>query len=66
MIIDRFEGEYAICEDNGQMISISRSLLPAGCHEGCSITLIDGGYRLTDNTADRLRIRSKMNGLFKK
>jgi hypothetical protein len=35
LIIDRFEGEYAICEcDDGNMIQIRRDLIAADAREG--------------------------------
>ena len=65
MIIDRFEGEFAICEDNGTMISIKTELLPKGCREGDKIVLENGVYKIIDNREDRERIRKKMESLFK-
>lgn len=35
VIIDRFEGNYAVCEkDNREMLDIDRNKLPAGAKEG--------------------------------
>jgi len=65
MIIDRFEGNYAICEDNGQIITISKDNLPQNCHEGSVIQFIDNRYELMDDTLRREQMREKMNALFK-
>ncbi|HHT25146.1 MAG TPA: DUF3006 domain-containing protein [Clostridiaceae bacterium] len=34
MIIDRFENEYAVCEIEGEIINIKKSLLPPVAKEG--------------------------------
>lgn len=65
MIIDRFEGDFAVCENDGAMISIEKRLLPPQCREGDKIILENGTYVIADNTADRERIKKKMNALFK-
>ena len=65
MIIDRFEGDFAVCEDDGAMINIEKRLLPPQCREGDTIILESGTYIIADNTADRERIKKKMHGLFK-
>jgi hypothetical protein len=44
LIIDRFEGEYAILEDNNNHYEIKLSELPKGCKEGDVITTKDGFY----------------------
>ena len=66
MIIDRFEGNLAICEDNGTYISIQKHLLPQGAIEGSSIQLTSTGYILLDNSDRQAAMRSKMMGLFNK
>ncbi len=66
MIIDRFEGDYAICEENGQMISIPSNMLPNGCREGSIIQLTNHGYELLDEASRREQMRQKMKSLFKK
>ena len=63
MIIDRFEGDFAICEDNGKMISISRQELPDNCREGTALILENNVYKILNNSEDRKRIREKMRGL---
>jgi hypothetical protein len=68
LIIDRFEGDFAVCEDeNPRTVHIRRSELPQGAAEGdCIVADPREGYILDhDETARRrARIRSKMNRLF--
>ena len=53
-IIDRFEGEYAILEDNINHYEIKRSELPKDCHEGDVIISKDGLY-VIDEEQTKLR-----------
>ncbi len=67
-IIDRFEGNYAICEtEDKSFVSIPKYKLPLDCKEGdCLIQDADGMYRKdieAKNTIDK-KIRDKMNRLF--
>lgn len=57
--IDRFEGEYAVCEIAGTMVDIPKSELPDGAVEGSvlSLSIVE--------TDDRERIAKKQNSLFK-
>lgn len=69
MILDRFEGRYAICEINPHSFTqVERTLLPPGAREGDVIRLEDGRYVIdTEETAKRrARIRSKMDLLLRK
>ena len=62
MIIDRFEGKFAVVElDNGSFENIPKALLPTGAKEGdCIIITID-----ENTTADKKeKIKNKMNKLF--
>ena len=64
-IIDRWEGDFAICEgEDGVMVEIPRALLPEGCSEGAKIISCETEYCLVDNTEDRERIRRRMDRLF--
>lgn len=69
MVIDRFEGEYAVCEDeNGQMIKIPRAELPPGAREG-SVLRREADHFLLDEQETRARmqrIRERMAKLWKK
>lgn len=65
--IDRFEEEYAICENEDQtMVTIPREALPDDAREGDLLTLQDGIFHLdTEATeARRRRIRKKMMDLY--
>jgi len=61
-IIDRFEGDFALCEiENGKTVSIPKLILPAQAAEGDVISVtID-----TDETKRRKeKIEGLMNSLF--
>lgn len=68
--IDRFEGEFAICEnkETNEMININRSLLPINCKEGDIIKLENGVYIIDESTtkAEQEEIKNMVNNLFKK
>lgn len=53
-IIDRFEGEYAILEDNNNHYEIKRSELPKDCQEGDVIISQEGLY-VIDEEQTKLR-----------
>lgn len=67
-VIDRFEGNYAICEDeNKTMSKVPKYKLPLGCKEGdILIQDTDGMYQpdLSGTKANESRIRDKMIRLF--
>lgn len=68
LIIDRFEGDTAVCEtEDGEHIDISRFLLPDDVHDGEVIEEKDGIYTaLPEETkACRQRIRNMLKGLMK-
>lgn len=68
--IDRFEGDFAICEnkETNEMININKSLLPSNCKEGDIIKLENGVYIIDKATtnAEQEEIKSIVNNLFKK
>jgi hypothetical protein len=68
LIIDRFEGNYAVCEqEDKSMINVPKYKLPLNCNEGDSLILdSDGMYQKdTQNSQNReKRISEKMNRLF--
>lgn len=68
IIIDRFEGNYAICEkEDKTILRIPKYRLPLGSKEGdCLIQDSDGMLQFdTDATVSReKRIHEKMNRLF--
>ncbi len=66
-IVDRFEGEFAICEDeNKQMHHIKKHELPLEIKEGDCIRCTEDGYVIDVNATDarRSRIRNLMSQLF--
>jgi hypothetical protein len=69
LIIDRFEGSYAICENEDEScLKIPKTKLPAGCREGECLIMDEDGLLQKDPEAysDRQkRIRDKMDRLFK-
>lgn len=68
LIIDRFEGNYAVCEqEDKSFVNIPKYKLPLDCKEGdCLFRDADGMYRKdNDNTKSReKRIYDKINRLF--
>jgi hypothetical protein len=45
--IDRFEGEYAVCEKSDKtMINIEKSKLPAGAKEGDILSIEDDNIKI--------------------
>ncbi|MDI9508470.1 MAG: DUF3006 domain-containing protein [Clostridiales bacterium] len=67
-IVDRFEGDYAICEDeNNLLINIEHSKLPPETKEGdCLIINKDGDFSIDVIATNdkRQEIRSKLDSLF--
>ena len=58
LIIDRFEGEYVMCEkENREIISVKRSKLPAGVREG-DVLRLDGEYIKLDAAETKARKRT--------
>lgn len=67
IIIDRFEGSFAVCEqENGSFITIPRFHLPKEAQEGDCIQYINNTYTINENetNARRIRIQEKMNSLW--
>lgn len=69
LIIDRFEGSYAVCEaENKTMIDIEISRLPRGMKEGNIITIDQNGIIYRGNQEEmklrKERISKMMEGLF--
>ncbi|MGN1411756.1 MAG: DUF3006 domain-containing protein [Oscillospiraceae bacterium] len=54
LIIDRFEGDYAILEDNANHYEIKKSELPQDCREG-DVIVSQGGMYIIDEEQTRLR-----------
>ncbi len=68
--IDRFEGNYAICELEDQTtVSVPKYKLPLDCKEGdCLIRDVDGMFQQNpaEKSMKEKRIRDKMNRIFEK
>ena len=63
LIIDRFEGTYAICEDQEKkMFAISLNELPQGAKPG-DVLQISGAGELSVDQEETQRRRKKMAGL---
>ncbi len=69
LIIDRFEGSYALCENEEKaIIKVPKYKLPLGCREGDSLVQdSDGMYHIdeSETKANESRIHEKKNRLFK-
>lgn len=67
LMIDRFEGDIAVCEDEERrMVEIPRRLLPADAKPGSALLPDGEGYCL-DATAEeerRARLRRLQDGLW--
>lgn len=66
VIIDRFEGEYAVCEkENLDMIDIEIERLPEGVKEGDILIIEDNNIRIDKDETEnrRKRIEELMNDL---
>ena len=60
LIIDRIEGETALCETADRtIIAIPLSLLPPGAGEGAVLTVTEQGYALDAAEAERRRAAAK-------
>lgn len=67
-IIDRFEGDKAVCEQEDKtFIDILKSLLPSGAKEGDCLDFDGTSYALdADGNKERhARIQNKMDSVFK-
>lgn len=55
MIIDRFEGDFAVVETDSGMTNISRELLPENAKEGDVIGVTDGVYYIDEEETQSRR-----------
>lgn len=69
LVIDRFEGDYAVCEcETGEFVRIRRGLIADDAHEGDILVWTDSAY-LVDSSQTKSRSRrvhQKLNRLFTK
>ena len=57
-IIDRFEGDFALCEaEDGNIVQIPRADLPPGVREGSCLRRDEGGAFALDPEAEAARRR---------
>lgn len=64
VIIDRFEGEYAVVElEDGSMVDMFKTLIPSNAKEGSVITILCDDSETKDRQE---KMKTKMNSLFKK
>ena len=68
LVVDRIEGEIAVCENrsNGVMINIQLEKLPDDTKEGSVIKYFDGKFRLDSDEQKNIedRIKEKMDSLW--
>lgn len=56
VIIDRFEGDLAVCEaEDGKMVDIEKSKLPKNADVGDVIILENGHFRVDKEETDKRR-----------
>ena len=67
LIIDRFEGEYAVCEAEDEMRNIAKIFLPKNASEGDVLVEKNGEYTIDYSETERRRkaVRDLQNKLFK-
>lgn len=65
-IIDRFEGDYAVCEYEGQMVDIPKKSIPNQAREGSVLVKLGDVFVLDKETEKALRDRiiEKQNSLW--
>ena len=67
VIIDRFEGNYAVCEtEDKKYINILKSELPQGIKEGDVLICVNDKWFIDDKTTKerKEKIKNKLNSLF--
>lgn len=66
LVVDRFEGDYAVCEcEDGTTLHVARKLIAGEAREGSALDPWDGGFRVNGprTRAARERIRGKVQRL---
>lgn len=67
LVIDRFEGKYAVCElENGEFVDVPEEDIPQEAKEGDVITKTDNKYCVDKMATENKRkeIKHKMDRLF--
>lgn len=66
--IDRFEGDFAVCEDRdtGEMVDFKRDDLPQNAREGSILKYSDGKFEIDSKQEQEVseRIKQKMDNLW--
>lgn len=55
LIVDRIEGEYAVCETANGIQSIPIALLPDGVRGGVVLVQTESGYRIDQEQTEKRR-----------
>lgn len=64
-IIDRFEGDYGVCQDgNGKLADIPRRDLPGNAKEGSRIRYDGEKYELLPDSFEAGKIKEAFDALF--
>lgn len=68
MVIDRIEGKFAVIDNEGIMLDVPLSVLPADVKEGDMLSFINGMYIVNNETADeqRAEMAARLDKLFKR
>jgi len=66
IILERFEGDYAVIEIDGEMIDVEKHLLDKGVKEGDVLIAIDGKYYKDAQATEKRRqdIKNKFNHMW--
>ena len=66
IVLDRYEGNFAVLEEDGKIKNVPRELLETGISEGTVLEFSDGRYKaLTEQTEERRKAISDLqNNLF--
>lgn len=63
LIIDRFEGGFAVCEDGNETIHLPRESLPAAAEEGDALVAAEGGSYAVDAAYTQMRRKAMQRRL---
>ena len=67
LIIDRFEGNFAVCEkEDGGMLDVNKNKVPTTAKDGDVLEFVNGKYFINQEETEilRKRIEEKVNKLF--
>ena len=65
MLIQRFDGDYAVLQTEEGVISVHRAHLPSGAKAGDSVSCSDGGYTLSQAGSENIsgEVRDRLHRL---